>query len=276
VLLQFPPFQFPKKGASVNYETILYQVDERIARITINRPDKLNALSNLTIIELDAAIEDAADDESVHVIIITGSGDKAFVAGADIGEINTLNPVEAHDFATAGQLLMQKIHALGKPVIAAINGYALGGGCELAMACTLRIAADKAKLGLPEISLGIMPGFGGTQRLLRLAGPGAALEMALTGAQIGAEKAAALGLVNEVVAADELQARVDKLAGRLAAAAPVAVRSIIRAINLGGETTLERGLEYEAQLFALCCSTDDMQEGTSAFLEKRKPEFSGH
>ena len=259
----------------MNYETILYQVDDRIARITINRPEKLNALSNLTIIELDAAIDDAADDQEVRVIIITGAGDKAFVAGADISEINTLQPVAAHEFSRAGQLLMQKIHALGKPVIAAINGYALGGGCELAMACTLRIAAEEAKFGLPEISLGIMPGYGGTQRLLRLIGPGAAMELALTGKQIDAGQAARLGLVNSVVPASELSATVDKLATRLTAAAPIAIQNIIRAINLGGESTLERGLEQEAQLFALCCSTGDMLEGTSAFLEKRRPEFKG-
>ena len=260
----------------MNFETIIYQVADRIARITINRPEKLNALSNLTIIELDAAIDDAADDHDVRVIILTGAGDKAFVAGADIGEINTLSPVGAHDFSRAGQLLMQKIHTLGKPVIAAINGYALGGGCELAMACTLRVAAQGARLGLPEISLGIMPGFGGTQRLLRLIGPGAALELALTGSQVDADRAAQLGLVNKVVADSELTASVDKLAARLAAAAPIAVRNIISTINLGGESTLERGLEHEAQLFALCCSTEDMLEGTGAFLEKRKPEFKGN
>jgi len=259
----------------VNYETIIHQVEDRIARITINRPEKLNALSHLTIIELDAAIDDAADNQAVRVIVLTGAGDKAFVAGADIAEINTLCPVAAHETSRAGQLLMQKIHGLGKPVIAAINGYALGGGCELAMACTLRIAAQEAKLGLPEISLGIMPGFGGTQRLLRLVGPGAALELALTGTPIDANRAAQLGLVNSVVPASELAATVNKLATRLAASAPIAMQNIIRAINLGGESTLERGLEQEAQLFALCFSTEDMVEGTSAFLEKRKPEFKG-
>lgn len=259
----------------MNYETILYQVEDRIARITINRPEKLNALNNLTIIELDAAIDDAADNQEVRVIVITGAGDKAFVAGADISEINTLSAIAAHEYSRAGQLLMQKIHALGKPVIAAINGYALGGGCELAMACTMRIAAEEAKLGLPEISLGLMPGFGGTQRLLRLVGPGAAMELALTGKQIDADHAARLGLINSVVPASELAATVNKLAARLATAAPIAMQNIIRAINLGGESTLERGLEQEAQLFALCFSTEDMAEGTSAFLEKRRPEFKG-
>ena len=259
----------------MNYETILYQIKDRIARITINRPEKLNALSKLTIAELDAAFAAAGADQSVRVVVLTGAGKKAFVAGADIAEINALGPIGAHQASRAGQLMMQRIHTLGKPVIAAINGYALGGGCELAMACTLRIAVRGAKLGLPEITLGIMPGFGGTQRLLRLIGPGAAMEMALTGVPIDAERAARLGLVNQVVAETQLAATVDKLAERLAAAAPVAVRHILSAINQGGESSLERGLEHEAQLFALCFATEDMREGTSAFLEKRKAQFKG-
>lgn len=259
----------------MSFENLLYETDSGIARITVNRPDKLNALNNRTVIELSEAFDEVADDDEIRVVILTGSGDKAFVAGADISEISTLSPMMALEFSRGGQLLMQQIETLGKPVIAAINGYALGGGCELAMACTFRIAADSARLGLPEISLGIMPGFGGTQRMVRLAGRTATLELALTGSQIEAERAREIGIVSRVVAADQLGEDVTKLASRLARSAPLAMRSIIESINLGSESSLERGLEQESQLFALCCSTEDMREGTTAFLEKRKADFKG-
>jgi enoyl-CoA hydratase len=259
----------------VSYQNILFETDQGIARISVNRPEKLNALNNQTVIELSEAFRQAADDTSIRVVILTGAGDKAFVAGADIGEIQTLSPTKALEFSRAGQSLMLQIENLGKPVIAAINGYALGGGCELAMACTLRIAADSALLGLPEITLGIMPGFGGTQRMLRLAGRTATLELALTGTPVDAARAQSLGIVTRVVPAAELGAATDKMAAKLARSAPLAMRSIIESVNLAAEASLERGLEQESLLFALCCSSEDMKEGTTAFLEKRKAEFKG-
>jgi enoyl-CoA hydratase len=259
----------------VSYQNILFETDQGIARISVNRPEKLNALNNQTVIELSEAFRQAADDTSIRVVILTGAGDKAFVAGADIGEIQTLSPTKALEFSRAGQSLMLQIENLGKPVIAAINGYALGGGCELAMACTLRIAADSALLGLPEITLGIMPGFGGTQRMLRLAGRTATLELALTGTPVDAARAQSLGIVTRVVPAAELGAATDKMAAKMARSAPLAMRSIIESVNLAAEASLERGLEQESLLFALCCSSEDMKEGTTAFLEKRKAEFKG-
>ncbi len=254
---------------------IMLTHDGGICTITINRPEKLNALNRQVIDELHDAFAQLAEDQNTRVVILTGSGDKAFVAGADISEINTLSPMLARDFARHGQALMSRIENLGKPVIAAINGYALGGGCELAMACTLRIGSDTARLGLPEISLGIMPGFGGTQRLSRLVGRSAALELTLTGRQLDATEACRLGLLSRTVPQDELTDDVAQLASRLARSAPLAMRNIIQAINLGADTSLESGLDYEAQLFGLCCATEDMKEGTQAFLEKRKASFSG-
>ena len=246
-----------------------------IRRITINRPDKLNALNAATLDALHSAFEDASDDPAARVVVLTGAGPKAFVAGADIAEMAGLRPTEARDFSLRGQRLMRRIETLPKPVVAMVNGFALGGGLELAMACHLRIAADTAKLGQPEVSLGLIPGFGGTQRLLRLAGRAATLELCLLGAPIDAARALHLGIVNRVVAAAELDAETMKLAAQLAQAAPLALRGILDAVNVGGECGIEEGLQYETAQFGLMFSTDDMREGTRAFLERRKPAFSG-
>jgi enoyl-CoA hydratase len=244
--------------------------------LTINRPDKLNALNFDTIAELDQAFTQARNDASVRVIVLRGAGGKAFVAGADISELATLSAVQARDFSRHGQEMMLRVEHLGKPVIAEIGGFALGGGMELAMCCHLRVASEKARFGQPEINLGILPGFGGTQRLLRLAGRAAALELCLTGAQIDAARALALGVVNRVVAPEALETETMALAEQLAAAAPLALRGILDAVIVGGECGLQQGLDYETQAFAVCASTDDMREGTRAFLERRKPVFQGH
>ena len=246
-----------------------------VRTLTVNRPAKLNALDQVTIGELQVAFDQARDDAAVRVVVLAGSGDKAFVAGADIGELASLTPVQAQAFSRNGQRLMRSIETLGKPVIARIQGFALGGGLELAMACHLRIAADTARIGLPEITLGLLPGFGGTQRLLRLAGRAAALELCLTGQPIEAGRALALGVVNRVVARDELDAEVDRLADQFAASAPHALAGILDAIVRGGECPLDEGLDYESKAFAVSCSTADMREGTRAFLERRKAVFTG-
>lgn len=246
-----------------------------VRQITVNRPDKLNALNAATLDALLAAFEAAADDASVRAVVLTGAGPKAFVAGADISEMNSLTPVQGRDFSLRGQKLMRRIEKMPKPVIAMINGFALGGGLELAMGCHLRIAADSAKIGQPEINLGLIPGFGGTQRLLRLAGRAATLELCLLGAPIDAARAQALGVVNRVVAAAELEAETYKLAEQLAASAPLALRGVLDCIAVGGECGIEEGLEYETAQFGLMFSTDDMREGTGAFLERRKPAFHG-
>lgn len=252
-------------------------VDDRdgVRRVTINRPDKLNALNRETIGELDIALRQAKADDAVRAIVLAGSGEKAFVAGADITELAQLSPQQAQQFSRAGQQMMLGLERLGKPVIARIQGFALGGGMELAMSCHLRIASEKARFGQPEINLGVIPGFGGTQRLLRMAGRTAALELCLTGAQVDAARAYALGVATRVVAADRLDAEVDALAAQLAASAPHALAGIIDTINVGGESGLDVGLEFETQAFALCCATADMREGTAAFLERRKAKFSG-
>lgn len=243
--------------------------------ITVNRPDKLNALNAATLDALHAAFDAAAEDAAVRVIVLTGAGPKAFVAGADIAEMNSLSPVQGRDFSLRGTRMMRRVERMPKPVIAMVNGFALGGGLELAMCCHLRIAADSAKVGQPEINLGLIPGFGGTQRLLRLAGRAATLELCLTGAPIDAARALQLGIVNRVVAAGELEAETMKLAEQLAHAAPLALRGMIDCINIGGECGIEEGLEYESAQFGLMFSTQDMREGTLAFLERRKPEFRG-
>ncbi|HJW47108.1 MAG TPA: enoyl-CoA hydratase-related protein [Lysobacter sp.] len=243
--------------------------------ITVNRPDKLNALNAATLAALHVAFDTAADDPRVRVVVLTGAGPKAFVAGADISEMNTLTPVQGRDFSLRGTGMMRRVERMPKPVIAMINGFALGGGLELAMCCHLRIAADKAKVGQPEINLGLIPGFGGTQRLLRLAGRAATLELCLTGAPIDAARALQLGIVNRVVPSAELEAETMKLAEQLAKSAPLALRGMIDCINIGGECGIEEGLEYESVQFGLMFSTQDMREGTSAFLERRKPEFKG-
>ena len=246
-----------------------------VRTITVNRPDKLNALNRDTLNELTLAFAQAAQDDAVRVVVLAGAGDKAFVAGADIAEMHGYTPVQAQAFSRAGQELMSSIERLGKPVVARIQGFALGGGMELAMACHLRMASDKARFGQPEINLGLIPGFGGTQRLLRLAGRGAALELCLTGSVIGAQRAFELGLVTRLVPPETLDEMVDALADQLAAAAPLAAAGILDAVLNGGETAIDQGLEFETQAFALAFSTEDMKEGTGAFLERRKPRFVG-
>ena len=241
--------------------------------LTVDRPDKLNALNRETLEALDAAFSAAGDDPAVRALVLTGSGAKAFVAGADIAEMNGLSAIEGREFSLVGQRLMRRIERLPKPVVAMLNGYALGGGLELAMACHLRIAADNAKMGQPEVNLGLVPGFGGTQRLLRLVGRAAALELCLTGAPIDATRALQLGLVNRVVPAAELEAETMKLATQLANAAPLALRGVLDAVVLGGECGMEEGLQFETAQFALLFASEDMREGTNAFLQKRKPQF---
>ena len=260
---------------STEFDHLLAEVENAVLTITINRPDKLNALNEAVLLELSGLLSNAMADDDIRAVVVTGAGDKAFVAGADIGEIQQLGPVQAQRFSALGQGVFSQLENLGKPVIAAINGFALGGGCELALACTLRLASDTARLGLPEINLGIMPGFGGTQRLVRLVGKGRAMEAALTGNQIDADTAAQWGLVNRVVPADDLQAEAGKLASQLANAAPLAVEAILDVINGSADLPLEAGLEQESARFAVLCGSEDMQEGTTAFLEKRKADFSG-
>ncbi|MDR6694677.1 enoyl-CoA hydratase-related protein [Stenotrophomonas sp. 1337] len=247
--------------------------DGAVRTITVQRPDKLNALNAATLQALAEVFGDAAADPAVRVVVLTGAGPKAFVAGADIAEMNTLSAVQGRDFSLLGQALMRRIERMPKPVIARVNGFALGGGLELAMACHLRIAADSAKVGQPEINLGLIPGFGGSQRLLRLCGRAATLELCLLGTPIDAARALALGIVNEVVPAAELDARVQALARQLAQSAPLALRGLLDAVHVGGECSLEGGLEYESAQFGLLFATEDMREGTSAFLQRRPPAF---
>ena len=256
-------------------ENILVERDGGVATLTINRPKVLNALSTQTLDELRRAILALKYDDGVRVVIITGSGDKSFIAGADINELSQQTPIGGREHALRGQHVFDLVEHMGKPVIAAINGYALGGGCELAMACTIRIADDTAKLGQPEINLGIIPGYGGSQRLSRLVGRGRALELLLTGDQISAAEAYRLGLVNRVVTGANLMGEARKLAQALAAKAPIAVRYIIDAVNKGLQMPLPDAQVFEATLFGLVAATEDMREGTKAFLEKRKPEFKG-
>ena len=243
--------------------------------IAIDRPDKLNALNAATLDALHDAFDAAAKDDAVRAVVLTGSGPKAFVAGADIAEMSTLSAVQGREFSLRGQRMMRRVERMPKPVVAMVNGFALGGGLELAMCCHLRIAADTAKVGQPEINLGLIPGFGGTQRLLRLAGRAATLELCLTGAPIDAVRALQLGIVNRVVAAAELETETMKLANQLAASAPHALRGMLDCVYVGGECGLEEGLEYESAQFGLVFATEDMREGTRAFLEKRKPAFQG-
>ena len=257
-------------------EPVVLSQDRGAVRVlTVNRPDKLNALDAATLDALHEAFLAAAADDAVRAVVLTGAGPKAFVAGADISQMNALTPVQGRDFSLRGQRMMRLVETLPKPVIAMVNGFALGGGLELAMCCHLRIAADTAKVGQPEINLGLIPGFGGTQRLLRLAGRAATLELCLGGAPVDAARALQLGIVNRVVPAAELEAQVMALAEQLAAAAPLALRGILDCVNFGGECAIEEGLAYEAAQFGLVFSTQDMREGTGAFLERRKPDFHG-
>lgn len=254
---------------------VVISIDAFIASVTINRPDKLNALNHETVRELQQGFAELRDNPDVRVVVLQGAGHKAFVAGADISELTALSPIEAAHFSRVGQDLMETIEKFPKPVIAAVQGFALGGGCELAMACHLRIASEQAVFGQPEIKLGLIPGFGGTQRLLRLAGRAATLELCMLGGNIDANRAYQLGVVNTVVPHENLQEVVQKWATKLARSATHAIQATIDAVIRAGEAPLETALDYETQLFAKCCATADMKEGTRAFLEKRKPVFKG-
>jgi enoyl-CoA hydratase len=262
-------------GTPRTLENVLYEKKGAIAYVTLNRPKVLNALSKRTWEDLRAAFEDARDDAAVRGVILTGAGDKAFIAGADISELTHLTAVEAEKSSSYGQEVLNLIENLGKPVIAAINGFALGGGCETAMACTIRIAVENAKFGQPEVKLGVLPGGGGTQRLPRLVGKGRALQLILTGEMISAQEAYRIGLVNEVVPSADLITRAEAMLNQIFANAPVAVKYSLEAVNKGMEASLAEGLALEASLFGLCAGTDDKKEGTQAFLEKRKPQFQG-
>jgi enoyl-CoA hydratase len=259
----------------MTFENLLVEREGAVAVLTVNRPKVLNALNMQTLDELRRAILDLKHDEAVGAVVLTGAGEKSFVAGADINELAVQRPTGGREHAILGQHVLDLIEQMGKPVIAAINGYALGGGCELAMACTIRIAADTAKLGQPEINLGIIPGYGGTQRLARIVGKGRALELLLTGDQVSAQEAHRLGLVNRLVSPAELMAEAKKLAASLASKAPIAIRYILEAVHKGTEMPFSQAQIFEATLFGLVASTDDMREGTGAFLEKRKPVFKG-
>ena len=259
----------------MNYENILLEKKNSIAYVTVNRPKVLNALNMATMEDLRAAFTDIKADASIRVAILTGSGEKAFIAGADIGELAKNDPITAKEYTHRGQSVLDLIENLGKPVIACINGFALGGGCEIAMACTFRLASDNAKLGQPEVKLGIIPGYGGTQRLPRLVGKGLANQMLLAGEMITAAEAHRIGLVNEVTPAAELIPRAEAIAAKIIANAPLAVQYTLEAVNKGMEMTLAEGLYLEAALFGLVCATEDKKEGTSAFLEKRPAQFKG-
>ncbi len=256
-------------------KTLLVQKKEGYAIVTINRPDKLNALNNLTITELYSVMKDLNADDSVRAVVLTGSGEKAFVAGADISEINEQDEITGELFALKGQRVFRYIEQMAKPVIAAINGYALGGGCELAMSCHMRICSTKAKFGQPEINLGLLPGYGGTQRLPRLIGRTDALYLLLTGEMIDANRAYDLGLVSEVVELEQLLERAETLAKIISEKPPIAARYILKAVDEGLNMPIDAALNLEAELFGKICATEDMKEGTSAFLEKRKPQFKG-
>lgn len=257
------------------YKFILFEVKDHIGYLTINRPDVLNALNWDTMQEIYDAFKKSKDDPKVKGIILTGAGEKAFVAGADIKELAKKKPVDAKEFAYASQEILHFIEHFPKPVIAAVNGFCLGGGCELAMACHMRVASEKAKFGQPEVNLGIIPGNGGTQRLPRLVGKGRALEIILTGNMIEAEEAYRMGLVNNVAPPDKLIDTAKEVLAAIFSKGPVAVKLALEAVNHGLELTLDEGIQLEANLFGLCFSTDDMKEGTQAFMEKRKPEFKG-
>ena len=257
------------------YENLLYEKKDSIAYITFNRPKVLNALNRKTVEELRDALLDARDDNAVRVLILTGAGEKSFVAGADIGELAQRTAVDGKEFSLFGQSVFHLLETLGKPSICAINGFALGGGCEMALACTMRLASENAKLGQPEVKLGIIPGYGGTQRLPRLVGKGIAMQLLLTGEMITAQEAHRIGLVNEVVPAGQLIARAETIAQAIIKNAPLAIQYCLEAVNHGMEMTLAEGLYLEANLFAVSCATDDKKEGTSAFLEKRTANFAG-
>jgi len=260
---------------ALTLENLLYEKKGAIAYVILNRPKVLNALNHATWTDLRTAFEDARDDDAVRGVILTGAGDKAFIAGADINELAHLTAVEAEKSSSFGQAVLNLIENLGKPVIAAINGFALGGGCETAMACTIRVAAEKAKFGQPEIKLGLIPGGGGTQRMPRLVGRGRALQLILSGEMINAQEAYRIGLVNEVVPASALIPRAEAILKQIFANAPIAVKFSLEAVNKGLDTSQDEGLSLEASFFGLCAGTEDKKEGTSAFLEKREAHFQG-
>ena len=257
------------------YENLLYDIRDNIAVITLNRPEVLNALNSETMIELSDAVAAVRNDSEVRGALITGAGDKAFIAGADVAELSQAQPLGGKETSMLGQRVLRAISLLGKPFIAAINGYALGGGLELALACHLRIASENAMFGLPEVGLGIIPGFGGTQRLPRLVGGGRALELILTGESITAEEALRIGLVNRVVPPGEALAESEKMLRTIISKAPISVKMVLEAVHHGANMTLDEGLLVESNLFGLLCTTQDMKEGMNAFLEKREPKFEG-
>lgn len=259
----------------MTYQTLLFEIRDGIAFVTINRPDKLNALNDQVMLELADAAERIATDAAIKGAILTGSGPKSFVAGADIGDLAKQGPFDGKARAQRGQAVLRRLETSGKPVIAAINGFALGGGCELAMACHIRIASENAKFGQPEVKLGIAPGYGGTQRLPRLVGKGIAMQLILTGEMIDAQEAYRIGLVNKVVPAADLLAESEKMMRGILAMGPLAVRLSLEAIDQGMEMTLDEGLLLEANHFGLLAATQDMKEGTTAFLEKRSAKFQG-
>ena len=261
--------------AALRLENVLYEKNGAIAYVTLNRPKVLNALNRRTWEDLREAFEDAREDSAIRGVILTGSGDKAFIAGADIGELSKVTAVGAEASSTFGQGVLNLIENLGKPVVAAINGFALGGGCETAMACTIRVATENAKFGQPEVKLGVLPGGGGTQRLPRLVGKGRALQLILSGEMISAQEGYRIGLVNEVVPAADLIARAEAILKQIFANAPIAVRYSLEAVNKGLDTSQAEGQALEASFFGLCAATQDKQEGTQAFLQKRAPQFQG-
>jgi enoyl-CoA hydratase len=272
-----PPSVMPASSptTSLGLTNVLYEKKGAIAYVTVNRPKVLNALNTPTWKDLRTAFEDARDDVAVRGVILTGAGDKAFIAGADISELAHVAAFEAEQSSRFGQEVLDLIENLGKPVVAAINGFALGGGCETAMACTIRIAVDTAKFGQPEVTLGLVPGGGGTQRLPRLVGKGRALQLILSGEMINAQEAYRIGLVNEIVPAADLITRAEAILKKIASNAPIAVKFALEAANKGMDTSQVEGLLLEASYFGLCASTEDKKEGTTAFLEKRAPQFRG-
>jgi len=260
---------------ALTLENVLYEKKGAIAYVTLNRPKVLNALNRKTWEDLQTAFADAREDSAIRGVILTGAGDKAFIAGADIGELSQVTAVEAERSRTFGQGVLNLIENLGKPVVAAINGFALGGGCETAMACSIRVATENAKFGQPEVKLGVLPGGGGTQRLPRLVGKGRALQLILSGEMISAQEAYRIGLVNEVVPAADLISRAEAILKLIFSNAPLAVKYSLEAVNKGLETSQTEGLSLEASYFGLCAGTEDKKEGTQAFLQKRAPQFQG-
>jgi enoyl-CoA hydratase len=257
----------------MNYQNILFEIKNHTAFVTINRPDKLNALNGQTIDELENVFHSIKNNTEVFVVVVTGSGEKAFVAGADIAELNKLDVISAKEFSEKGNRVFRAIETLDKPVIAAVNGFALGGGCELALSCHIRTASENAKFGQPEVNLGIIPGYGGTQRLARIVNSARALEMILTGDMVSADEALRIGLVNKIYPQTELLDKTIEMANKIVSKGQLAIRFALKAVKAVDNISLAEGLNYEASLFALVCGTEDFKEGTSAFLEKRKPDF---